>query len=55
MEESEGEEDGIDGEKESRTDMEPKSLKSKISVVMKQLLYFVTEMEQFKPPTQKLK
>lgn len=31
------------------------SLKSKMSTIAKQLLYFLTEMDKFKPPSKRLK
>lgn len=59
MEDSEGEEEmdnSVIQEPESSKQQEPTTtLKMKFSIIMKQLLYFLTEMEQFKPPSQKLK
>ena len=64
VEESEGEEERRDGGEERQGgDTQPSepeqdagvSLKAKVSLIAKQLLYFLSEMEQFKPPSQKLK
>ena len=48
-------EDELERTKPSEDGQDTLTLRKKVLGILKQLLYFLTEMEQFKPPRQKLK
>lgn len=54
-EEEEEEEEGTEGRGESDDREDESSFQKKMSLVAKQILYFLTEREQFRPPKEKQK